>query len=111
MYMIGVGLESAMKKSVIVQVNRMDARERRFLNLTALQTALETDPDLGSVCSEEFSAERFLQTINVCTGCDYTSFFSGMCRQGHLLQVLCTTCMLYYWWFAPRLTGKHQPGQ
>ena len=46
-YMIGMPLECAKSKEVIVQVSKHNARETAFLSLTSLTKALENDPDLG----------------------------------------------------------------
>ena len=47
-YMIGMPLEYAKSKEVIVQVSKHNARsETAFLSLTSLTKALENDPHLG----------------------------------------------------------------
>lgn len=75
-YMIGIALESAHHKNVIVQINKYSARELKFLSLLSLKIALENDPDLGLLHS--YDLIQILQRIYVCTGCDYVSFFSGI---------------------------------
>ena len=50
-YMIGMPLECAKSKEVIVQVSKHNARETAFLSLTSLTKALENDPDLGRLSS------------------------------------------------------------
>ena len=73
-YMIGLPLEHAQSKEVVVQVSKHNSREVRILSLSSLTKALEYDPDLGRLSSRELP--QLLQTIYVSTGCDYISFFS-----------------------------------
>ena len=98
-YMIGIALKSAANKSIMVQVNKMDARELRFLNLAGLKMALKNDPDLGLLCSEQLP--EILQTIYVSTGCDYISFFSGIGK---------ATFFKYFLQHAAFITGSKHPG-
>ena len=61
---------------VIVQLSSYTSIERRYLHLNKLRTALNTDPDLATTQHETRS--KLLQSLFICTGCDYTSFFVGI---------------------------------
>ncbi len=74
-YHIGLGLYSA-NKQVLVQVSAISSREIRLLDLTALVVALQSDPDLVDIPSDILP--QVMQTLFVCTGCDYISFFSQL---------------------------------
>lgn len=47
-----------------------------FVHLSALNSGLGSDPDLAGLNTTELA--QILQTLFVCTGCDYTSFFCGI---------------------------------
>lgn len=75
-YIIGLALRSTHDKNVMVQVSKYNARELRYLSLSALRLALHHDPELAPL--RDGNIELALQAIYVSTGCDYTSFFSGI---------------------------------
>lgn len=75
-YMIDIALESARNKKVVVQLNKYDSREMRYLSLSGLNDALLNDPDLGFLSSQDLP--QILQALYISTGCDYISFFSGI---------------------------------
>ena len=66
-------LDSTMQ--VIVQLSLYSSIEHRYMHLGRLHTALNNDPDL-STTPPEFRP-KLLQSLFICTGCDYTSFFVG----------------------------------
>ena len=63
-------------KEVLVQVSPINSKEMKLVNLSALDTALGNDPDLAGL--EAVNLAQILQTLFVCTGCDYISFFYGI---------------------------------
>lgn len=74
-YHIGLGLNMS-DKHVMVQISPVNSREIRFLDFRALNIALQNDPDLATVPSPILPL--VIQTLFVCTGCDYISFFSQL---------------------------------
>ncbi len=75
-YHIGLPLNHGNQKEIIVQINTYNSKDLTYLHLPALVTAFTNDPDLSSVPSQILP--QIFQTIFVATGCDYTSFFSGI---------------------------------
>ena len=74
-YHIGCPLQSTSSpKHVVLQINKLIARELRYLDLNALKLALQKDSDLSHL--ESATLPRALQTLYLSTGCDYISFFS-----------------------------------
>ena len=71
----------------------------KFVNIPALNSALCTDPDLAGLNATELP--QILQTLFVCTGCDYTSFFSGLGK---------ATFLHYFFQFASFITGANAQG-
>ncbi len=75
-YHIGLPLNHGIQKEIIVQLNPYSSKDLSYLHMTAFVTALSNDPDLSSVPSH--TLPQVFQTIFTATGCDYTSFFSGI---------------------------------
>lgn len=73
---IGLPIVDSSSIDVIVQLNTYTSMEHRYLHLDALCTALHHDPDLSEV--PQAFRSKWLQTLFICTGCDYTSFFAGI---------------------------------
>ena len=61
---------------VYVRVSMFSCQEHRYLNLNNLLTSLKDDPDLSSIPRDILP--KVLQTIFICTGCDYVSYFAGL---------------------------------
>ena len=93
-HMIGLPLQAAQNKDIVVQINPFSARELRLLRISSLIQALQADPDLGRVRESELPS--ILQTLFVCTGCDYVSFFHGIGK---------ATFLRYFFQYAPFITG------
>ena len=74
-------------------------KEMKFVHLSALNLALHTDPDLAALQSTERA--QILQTLFVCTGCDYISFFSGLGK---------ATFLRYFFQHASFITGSNAQG-
>ena len=75
-YHIGLTSANLVSHDVIIQLSTV-GRELKLLHLNKLKSALNTDPELHSIPIEKRS-EIFLQVVYVSTGCDFTSFFSGI---------------------------------
>ena len=67
--------------------------------MSALSKALVNDPDLANVNTTILS--QVIQTMFVCTGCDYTSFF---CKVGK------ATFLRYFFQYAAFITGTESQG-
>ncbi len=74
-YHIGLPLVSA-GDSVIIQLSKPSDKDLKLINLNILIDLLKRDPDLVHI--HDSHIPRVLQTLFVCTGCDYISFFSGI---------------------------------
>ena len=74
-YHIGLPLVTP-EESVIVQLSRPSDKELKLLNVNILIDLLKRDPDIVHI--PEINIPRVLQTLFVCTGCDYVSFFAGI---------------------------------
>ena len=74
-YHIGLTSANLVSHDVIIQLSTV-GRELKLLHLNKLKSALNTDPELHSIPIEKRS--EILQVVYVSTGCDFTSFFSGI---------------------------------
>ena len=96
-YHIGLPLVSNLSnKEVVVQVSPVNSKE---CHLSALNSALANDPDLAGLDTTELA--QILQTLFVCTGCDYISFFSGLGK---------ATFLRYFFQYATFITGINAQG-
>ena len=77
----------------------MNSREVQFLDMSALLAAFLNDPDLANIDTTTLS--EVMQTLFVCTGCDYTSFFS---------QIGKATFLRYFFQYAAFITGRESKG-
>lgn len=76
-YHIGATLVHLMPdRQIIVQLSKSLTSSPKLLHLNALIQALESDPDLSKVPTS--MRPQALQSLYVCTGCDYISFFVGI---------------------------------
>lgn len=73
-YHIGITIQT--NKHILVQVSSISSREMKLIDLTALKAALQNDPDLAGI--PPLILPQIMQTLYVCTGCDYISFFSQL---------------------------------
>ena len=60
----------------IVQLNTLSSGEEKYINLNNLRAALCNDPDLSNLQQEGLSL--VFQSLFICTGCDYTSYFKSI---------------------------------
>jgi hypothetical protein len=58
------------------EINITGSNHKRILSLSNLKYNLISDPDLSSVSPSLLP--KIMQTLYAATGCDYTSFFSGL---------------------------------
>jgi hypothetical protein len=77
-YHIGLTLASEHTNVLVQQSDVISGEKSRFISLQNLQKALHTDRDLSCVPHDDRA--QALQTIYVCTGCDYISFFKGISK-------------------------------
>ena len=100
-YVIGLALQSTQTKEVIVQLSAYSARELQLLIVKFDNGFTENDPDLGRLNNTDLP--KILQSIVVCTGCDYISFFSKIGK---------ATFMRYFYQYAAFITGEidYAPG-
>ena len=76
-YHIGLVLLGRYPQSdVFIQLSAISSPEKKLLHLNSLCSSLSGDPDLAIIPSEIHP--KVLQTLFVCTGCDYVSFFAGL---------------------------------
>ena len=76
-YHIGLPLMQSFEEwHIIIQLSKHTHDKARYLDMNNLVTAMENDPDLSQI--PPHLRPQVLQTIYVCTGCDYTSFFNGL---------------------------------
>ena len=73
-YNIGLGID-LVDREVIVQINVPHSQSELFVNLKQLINALQLDPDLAAVNTEQLP--RIFQMLYVCSGCDSISYFAG----------------------------------
>ena len=98
-YHIGMALESRHGKEVSVQISPINSKQLKFLDMSALILAFQNDPDLVNI--EVGILPHVFQTMYVCTGCDYTSFFS---------QIGKATFLRYFFQYAAFITGRNSKG-
>lgn len=76
-YHIGLTIASQRPETnIVIQLTRTFREGSKFLQLQYLPKALYTDPDLHGIPIE--LRPQSLQSLYVCTGCDYVSFFRGI---------------------------------
>ena len=75
-YHIGLPVVVGTHLDVIVRLSLFSALELRLLNLQALITAFENDPDLAGIARTDIT--RIIQMLFIITGCDFVSFFNGL---------------------------------
>ena len=71
-YHIGLPLHCATAKEILVQLNPVNSKELKTLNITSFISAFKNDPDIAEVDSELLP--KIMPTIYISTGCDYVSF-------------------------------------
>ncbi len=92
-YNIGLGLVDTNSKQYVVQINVPHSAEKRYLHLNHLYLALQNDSDLASLPRD--SLGLVLQTLFICTGCDFISYFKTI-GKATFLNVF-STCRLHLW--------------
>ena len=90
-YHIGLPLISDRSIDVFVRVSMFSSQEHRYLSLNNLLTSLQSDPDLSTIPRELLS--QVLQTLFICTGCDYVSYFAGI-GKSTFLKVFFLACII-----------------
>ena len=75
-YNIGLPLLRPETFDVYVQLSPVNSIEIKLLHLNSLYTSLLNDHDLASV--SPLLRAKVIQTLFICSGCDYISFFAGI---------------------------------
>ena len=76
-YNTGLGLlHTCTMKRFIVQLNIPKSAEQKYLHLNSLSLALQNDPDLASIPQQHIAPT--LQSLFICTGCDFVSYFKSI---------------------------------
>ena len=73
---IGLPIVAQTDLDVIVRLSPFSSLEQRLLNLPALISAFEDDPDLAGI--EKTDIPKIVQMLFISTGCDFISFFNGL---------------------------------
>lgn len=60
----------------IVQINTYHSSENRYLLMDKLYGAMKNDPDLATIPID--CRPKLLQSLFICSGCDFISFFAGL---------------------------------
>ena len=85
-YHIGLSICRRLPDTTIyVQLSKSITESSKFIYLNGLLDALDKDPDLVSIPSEQ--RPQLLQSIYACTGCDYISFFRGLGKVSFLKAI------------------------
>ena len=92
-YHIGLGLDMG-TTHVLVQVSPIHSRKIHYIDMRALTLALANDPDLAGIPS--CILPQVFQTLFVCSGCDYTSFFSQL-GKATFVPFLFPLCYIHIW--------------
>ena len=93
-YNIGLHyLSTASSKQYIIQINVINAISKEYIFLNHLHTAFFNDPDLSSIVKPNLL--NTLQTLFICTGCDFVSFFKQIGKASffnYFFQHSCFIC-------------------
>ena len=93
-YHIGLPLVHNQSLDVYVRISVFfSSQEHRYLGLSNLLMSLEGDPDLSSVPRELLP--KVLQTLFVCTGCDYISYLFCWFWKVHLFESIFLAYILH----------------
>ena len=92
-YHIGLPL-TRQNKQVVIQVSPINSKEIKFLDTSALSLALQNNPDLAGM--EPNNLPQIMQTMFVCTGCDYISFFQWD-RKSYFSALFYPVRILHIW--------------
>ena len=88
-YNIGLALLHGTPKGYAIQLNVPHATEQKYLFLNNLVTAFYNNRDLASLPGTK--RELIMQTLFVCTGCDFISYFKAVGK--HCFS----KCSVYKW--------------
>ena len=94
MYHVGLPLLANQPMDVFVRVSVFSSQEHRYLSML---TSLSGDPDLSSV--PRGIIPKVIQTLFICTSCDYVSYFAGYGKATFLrlffqhAEFITTTCI------------------
>ena len=75
-YHIGLPLIQSVSQDIYVQLSALTSPDEKLLHINSFCSSLFCDPDLA--LTPEQVRPSLLQSLFICTGCDYISFFSGI---------------------------------
>ena len=75
-YNIGLPLIANTNLDIIVRLSQFTSKELCLLHMKELIHAFTNDPDLATIPQQQIPST--MQTLYVCTGCDFISFFHGL---------------------------------
>ena len=81
-YHIGLPLLANQSMDVFVRISMFSSQDHRYLSIGSLLNSLTSDPDLSSIPRD--IVPKVIQTLFVCTGCDYVSYFAGLGKSSFL---------------------------
>ena len=85
-YHIGLPFVAETDLDVLVRLSKFNSVEHKILDMQALISAFNNDPELAHIPST--SLPSVMQTLFVCTGCDFISFFNGLGKASFLSTML-----------------------
>jgi len=83
----------------VVQINVPHSDDNKYININNLQTAMMKDFDLRSTPQNDLGL--VLQTLFICSGCDYISYFRSMGK---------ATVLNCFFQYASFICGQNMPG-
>ena len=98
-YNIGLLVSQHQTKNVSIQINPLNAQLKTYISINNLITALQNDPDLSSLPTENIP--KIMVSLFVSTGSDYTSYFKSIGKASFL------NCFFHHSSF---ITGKEAEG-
>ena len=99
-YNIGLGLLNQHSTTTYtIQLNVPHSDQKRYININNLKVALMKDLDLSNLPQDQLS--EILQTLFICTGCDYISYFKFLGK---------ATILNNFFQHASFITGRNMPG-
>ena len=99
-YNIGLGLLNQHPTATYaIQLNVPHSDEKKYININNLKVALLKDLDLSNLPQDQLCA--IMQTLFICTGCDYTSYFKFIGK---------ATILNNFFQHASFISGHNMPG-
>lgn len=74
-YIVGLTNHNS-SADIVMELTKVGSKDRKLLFMRNLTDSLERDPDISLVPTQDLPG--IIQALCACTGCNYTSFFSGV---------------------------------